>query len=98
MRAVSAHSLAPSILATDKSGSLSAISWQRVLKEAKMYWPRNTAKHFSRITGASIRTCYRWLSEGTEPSGGAIVAIMLAMRAEYVARGRIFEQLDFNFG
>lgn len=98
MRAVSAAALAPSILATDKSGSVSAITWQRVLKEAKMYWPRNTAKHFARITGTSIRTAYRWLSEQTEPPGSAIVAIMLAMRAEYVARGRIFEQLDFNFG
>jgi hypothetical protein len=98
MRAVSAHSLAPSILATDQTGSLSAITWQRVLKEAKMYWPRNTAKHFARITGVSIRTTYRWLAEEREPPGSAIVSIMLAMRAEYVARGRIFEQLDFNFG
>lgn len=98
MRSVSTAAIAPSILATDKSGSVSAISWQRILREAKMYWPRNTAKHFARITGASVRTAYRWMADDNEPPGSAVVAIMLAMRAEYVARGRIFEQLDFNFG
>ena len=62
-----------------------------------MYWPRNTSKHLARVTGASQRTVYRWLSEKTEPPGSAVVAIVLALKAEYVARGRIFEQLDFNF-
>lgn len=97
MRAVSANDVSPAILATDKSGSISAISWQRILREAKLYWPRNTAKHFARITGASIRTAYRWMADDSEPPGSAVVSIMLAMRAEYVARGRIFEQLDFKF-
>lgn len=63
-----------------------------------MYWPRNTAKQLSKITGASIRTVYRWLAETTEPPGGAVVAIVLALKAEYVARGRIFEQLELQFG
>ena len=89
---------APSIVATDKCGSVLAISWQRILREARLYWPRHTAKHLSRITGASQRTVYRWLSEGTEPPGGAVVSIILALRAEYVARGRIFEQLDLDLG
>jgi len=85
-----------SIVATDRSGSDFAISWQRILREAKLYWPRNTAKHIARITGCGVRTAYRWQSEKTEPPSGAIVAIVLALRAEYVARGRIFEQLDLG--
>lgn len=98
MRGVSVAALAPSIAATDKSGSILAISWQRILREAKLYWPRNTSKHLARITGASQRTVYRWLSEKTEPPGSAVVAIVLALKAEYVARGRIFEQLDLDLG
>ena len=97
MRSVSSGALAPSIVATDKSGSVFAISWQRIMREAKLYWPRNTSKHISRITGASQRTVYRWLSEtDSEPPASAIVAIVLALRSEYVARGRIFEQLDLG--
>lgn len=98
MRSVSAASVAPSIVATDRSGSVLAISWQRILREAKLYWPRNTAKHIARITGASVRTAYRWLANKVQPPGGAVVAIVLALKAEYVARGRIFEQLDLDFG
>ena len=67
-------------------------------KHAKLYWPRNTAKHIARITGASVRTAYRWLANKVQPPGGAVVAIVLALKAEYVARGRIFEQLDLDFG
>lgn len=98
MRHVSPGALAPSIVATDTSGSDFAISWQRILKEAKLYWPRNSAKHIARITGASVRTSYRWMADDSTPPADAIVQIILALRAEYVARGRIFEQLDFGFG
>ncbi len=84
------------IVGTDRSGSVLAVSWQRIFREAKLYWPRNTAKHISRITGASLRTAYRWLAEDVEPPGSAVVAIVLALRAEYVARGRIFEQLELH--
>jgi len=96
MRAHSPAAIAPSILGTDKSGSVFAISWQRIFREAKLYWPRNTAKHLARITGCSVRTSYRWLAGKSEPPGGAIVAVVLALRAEYVARGRIFEQLELG--
>lgn len=96
MRAISPERISPSIVATDRSGSILAIDCQRILREAKLYWPRNTAKHLSRVTGASPRTVYRWLSGKTEPPGGAIVSIVLALKAEYVARGRIFEQLDLD--
>jgi hypothetical protein len=85
-----------SIITTDKSGSDFAISWQRILREAKLYWPKHTAKHIARITGCGIRTAYRWQSEKTQPPASAVVAIVLALRAEYVARGRIFEQLDLG--
>lgn len=98
MRGILPAAIAPSIVATDRSGSILAISWQRILKEAKLYWPRNTAKHVARITGASVRTAYRWLADDVEPPGSAVVAIILALRAEYVARGRIFEQLDLDLG
>jgi hypothetical protein len=89
------------IVGTDKCGSDFAISWQRIFREAQLYWPRNTAKHVARITGCSVRTAYRWLAKadgrkGAEPSGSDVVAVVLALRAEYVARGRIFEQLDLG--
>lgn len=96
MRALSAEAIQSSMVATDKSGSVLAISWQRILREAKLYWPRNTAKHLARITGASQRTAYRWMADQCEPPGSAVVAVILAMQAEYVARGRIFEQLELN--
>ena len=96
MRAVSPAVLAPSIVATDRSGSDLAVSWQRILKEAKLYWPRNTAKHIARIAPTSVRTAYRWLADDVEPPASAIVNIVLALRAEYVARGRIFEQLELD--
>ena len=93
----SLSTLAPTaIVGTDRSGSNFAISWQRIFREAKLYWPRNTAKHIARITGSSIRTAYRWLGEDVEPPASAVVAIVLALRAEYVARGRIFEQLELR--
>lgn len=86
-----------SIVATDRCGSLLAISWQRIFREAKLYWPRHTAKHIARITGASVRTSYRWLAGSVQPPGSAVVKVLLALRDEYVARGRIFEQLDLDF-
>jgi len=98
MRQVSPDAVGASIVATDRSGSNLAISWQRILREAKCYWPRNTAKQIARIADVSLRTAYRWLADDVEPPASAIVAIVLALRAEYVARGRIFEQLDFDFG
>lgn len=97
MRAVSPASVAQSILASDRSDSVFAINWQRIVREAKLYWPRHTAKHLARVTGASPRTCYRWLADDAQPPASAIVSIVLALRAEYVARGRIFEQLEMPF-
>lgn len=111
MRAVSPRAIAPSIVASDRSGSDFAISWQRIFKEAELYWPKNTAKHIARLTGKSQRTAYRWLALArrpaaarvsrrhasvAEPKGSDVVAVVLALRAEYVARGRIFEQLELN--
>lgn len=102
MRAQSPAALRASIVGTDKSGSDFAITWQRIFREARLYWPRNTAKHVARITGCSPRTAYRWLKRangsraGSEPKGGDVVAVVLALRAEYVARGRIFEQLELK--
>lgn len=97
MSSESFHAAVPaSIVATDKSGSVFAVSWQRILAEAKLYWSRNTAKHIARITGCGVRTAYRWMAGKAQPPAGAIVAIILALRAEYVARGRIFEQLDLD--
>jgi len=90
-----------SIVATDKSGSDFAISWQRIFREAELYWPRNTAKHIARITGCGVRTAYRWMAKakgraGAEPKGSDVVAVVLALKAEYIARGRIFEQLELQ--
>ncbi len=96
MRAVSPRAIAPSIIGSDRTGSDFAISWQRIFGEAQLYWPRNTAKQLARITGKSVRTAYRWLARETEPKGGDVVAVVLALRAEYVARGRIFEQLELD--
>lgn len=91
------HQIVPAaIVGTDKSGSNLAASWQQILVETRLYWPRNTAKHVSRVTGASNRTSYRWLAGVSEPPASAIIAIVLALRAEYVARGRIFEQLELR--
>jgi hypothetical protein len=96
MRTVSPSAIAPSIVATDRSGSVLAISWQRILREAKLYWPRNTAKELARITGASPRTCYRWMAERVTPPSDALLDIILALRKAYIERGRIFEQLDLD--
>jgi hypothetical protein len=89
------------IVGTDKSGSDCAVTWQRIFREAKLYWPKGTAKKIAGITGAGVRTTYRWLAmahgrKGAKPHGAAVVAVVLALRAEYVARGRIFEQLELS--
>lgn len=85
------------IATTDRTGSVFAISWQRILAEAKLYWPRHTAKKLSKITGASVRTCYRWFTPaGPKPDAREIILIMDELRAEYVARGKIFEQFELQ--
>lgn len=84
------------IVATATCGSDFAISWQRILAEARLYWPRNTAKHIATITGCGVRTAYRWLADDGEPPASAIVALVAAMRVEYAARGRIFEQFELK--
>lgn len=84
--------------ATDTSVSLFATPWQRILDEAKLYWPRDTAKKLSGITGRSPRTCYRWYSKRHRqpPKSSELLAIVAAMRAEWSARGKMFEQFEFD--
>lgn len=85
-------------VATDRSGSIYAISWQRIIAEAALYWPKHTAKRIATITDYSVRQAYRWLAGDSEPPAGALVAIVRAMRIEHEARGRMFEQFDLDLG
>ncbi len=86
-------------IGADKSVSLFATPWQRILDEAKLYWPKNTAKELSGITGKSPRTCYRWYAKRRlAPDAPDLLAIVAAMRDEWVKRGRIFEQFEFDLG
>lgn len=100
LQRVESKSIAPSIVATDRTGSDFAISCQRILDEALLYWPKDWAKTLARITKRSTRTCYRWRAKDpgkrTEPEASDIIAIVAAMRAEYEARGKIFEQLSLD--
>lgn len=96
LQRVSSPPIAASIVGTDRTGSDLAISWQRIVAEAKLYWPRHTAKKLSGLTGKSIRTCYRWMADDLAPDAPDIIAIVAAIRAEYAARGKIFEQLSLD--
>lgn len=100
LRRVESRSIAPSMGGTDQTVSDFAISCQRILAEARLYWPKDWAKKFSRLTGKSPRTCYRWCAKDAakrrEPEASDIIAIVAAMRAEYAARGKIFEQLQLD--
>lgn len=99
MPSVETIARAPSIAPADRTVSDLAISCQRILGEAKLYWSRNTAKTLSGITGKHPRTCYRWYAKRgrREPDASDIIAIMEAMRAEWLQRGRIFEQFELAF-
>lgn len=90
--------LAPerAIIVTASSGSVFANSWQRILGEARLYWPRKTAEHLHTITGASLRTCYRWLADEARPDAAEILAVLHALRAAHNERGKIFEQFEFD--
>ena len=96
MGASSGKATISSILATDTSDSIFQFRWQRIMEEAELYWPRNTSKHLARITGASERTIYRWLSGKTKPPAPAILGVLLAIKEEHVKRGKMFEQFDFD--
>ena len=98
MLTLSSPATAPSSAGTDIRVSLFAISWQQILAEAKLYWPRNTARKLHRLTGKSERTCYRWYSKRAhqQPSASDLLAIVAAMRAEWTQRGKIFQQFEFD--
>lgn len=88
----------PSRTGTDSSVSLFATPWQRILDEAKLYWPRNTAKKLAKLTGKSPRTCYRWYARKRRqaPDAADLLAIVAAMRADWTERGKIFQQFEFD--
>jgi len=98
MRESQTISRAVSTASTAKSVSLFATPWQRILDEAKLYWPRNTAKELSSITGKSPRTVYRWYAPKRRqpPDAAVLLKIVAAMRADWVARGKMFEQFEFD--
>ena|SRR3990167_1122891 len=92
MPSLSGAALAPSIAPTATSGSKFATQWQRILCEAEHCWPRHTAKRLASITGAGVRTCYRWLAGRAQPSSERTLAIVAELRREHEARGKFLEQ------
>lgn len=94
MRVQSVKQLHPSIVAAASSGSNFTISWQQILVQIRFSWPRKTAQRLCSITGASLRTCYRWLAGEAEPSAVETLAILSALRDEHAARGRLLQQFE----
>ncbi len=89
-------SRAPSIAAAATSGSEFANQWQRILFEAERCWPKNTAKKLAGITGAGVRTCYRWLAYGAQPSSKRTLAILAELKREHAERGAWLEQFELD--
>lgn len=99
LSSVSGAAIAPSRLRTDTNVSVFRISWQRILEQVRFTWPKKTAERLAAITGASVRTCYRWLRKGrpTEPNAVQTLAILSALRDEHARRGRLLEQFELHF-
>lgn len=86
----------PSIVGAATSGSLFASEWQRILFEAERCWPKHTAKRLSQITGAGVRTCYRWLAHKAQPSSRRTLAIIAELKREHAERGKWLQQFELD--
>lgn len=96
MPSVSEAALAPSISPAATCGSEFANQWQRILCEAEHCWPRHTAKRLASITGAGVRTCYRWLAGKAQPKSERTLAILAELRREHEARGKFLQQFELD--
>ena len=94
MRVVSTKRLPASIVAAATNGSTFVINWQQIVGQIRFTWPRKTAERLSAITGASLRTTYRWLAGTHEPGAVETLAILSALRDEHAARGRLLAQFE----
>ena len=96
MRASSALVAVASSEPTVKTVSVFEFSWQQILEQVRFTWPKKTAERLASITGASVRTCYRWLRKGrpTQPDAIQTLAILSALRDEHARRGRLLEQFE----
>ena len=55
---------------------------QRLQAYLRWRFGRDAAKHAAAITGADLRTAHGWVSEGREPKGEALLAIISDMGRE----------------
>lgn len=86
----------PSISPAATCGSNFANQWQRILREAEHCWPRHTAKRLASITGAGVRTCYRWLAGKAQPKSERTLAILAELRREHQERGKFLQQFELD--
>lgn len=55
---------------------------------ARMAWPTKTEIHLAAVTGFDVRTCKRWLADGSEPPAHAAMHVINEITRLYLTRPR----------